>query len=238
LDTDGSGFIFADSAARFDLAVRTEGSRRFARMPAFATGYSIPAIAGSGELAVIDRDGSDSIFAGFDAQLGGTWFASRVWRFDYAAGRLTLLARGISMNDATADVTFERLFPRVRVSVDGHALTMSYDSAASIADPANGGAAAVRATSFIPRATFARWRAANPTWPSRVIAAGIQTIRVPRISIGAVTLENVEFSTRADDDVFSGDTVEGKLGANVFAHRAVVVDYPGARLQIEPAAVV
>ena len=232
LDTDGGGFVFSDAVERFGLLVRRDGSRRFARLPSFLESKSLPALPGSGELRVIDRDPSDPILQGFDAQLGGTWFANRAWRFDYPNATLTMIDQGMSDRDAI-DVAFDRMFPRIPAKIEGEVLTMSFDTAASIANPKVPGAAGVDATSFIPRARLERWRSAHPDWVVEDVAPGVRTIRVPRVVVGETKLPNVVFSTRPQDDVFQGDRVDGKLGANAFATRVVTIDYRRRRLWIE-----
>ena len=82
----------------------------------------------------------------------------------------------------------------------------------------------VRATSFIPHERLDRWHAEHPMWPIAEIAAGVREIRVPRVAIGRAVLQDVSFSTRPEDDVFEGDVVDGKLGANAFSSSVVTID--------------
>jgi hypothetical protein len=50
-------------------------------------------------------------------------------------------------------------------------------------------------------------------------------IRVPAVSAGGVAFRDVWFSTRPNDDVFQGDTVDVKLGPSAFGNCAVTIDY-------------
>ena len=97
LDTDGDGFVFKESVLKWDLPTftdRAKTTRRWTRLPAFASNASIPAPLGrEGRLVIYTRDADDlkdPILAGFDGQLGATWFQDRVWTFDYRAPTVLL----------------------------------------------------------------------------------------------------------------------------------------------------
>jgi hypothetical protein len=259
LDTDGSGFVFSESVARWALPTFTDRAktrRRWTKLPEFAPNASIPAPLGrEGRLAIFirdDDDRKDPILAGFDGQLGASWFQGRVWTFDYRTPAV-LLRDALTGDDGTrVPVRFEtgsdgqridaNQVPLLNVVVDGEPRTMSFDTAATVAlnERARSRLAdalpAVRATSFIRRAALDALRVAHPDWPA-VDDVSVQprmaALRVPSVRIGTVDLGPVWFTTRPDDDVFDGEPkLVGKLGANAFVNRVVSVDYPRAVLAI------
>jgi hypothetical protein len=259
LDTDGDGFMFSESIARWALPVIADPkgmARTWTRLPAFVQSASVPApVARDGRLIVFARDDGarrDPILNGFDGQLGASWFQDRTWTFDYRARRLML--RGPLRDDdgTTVPVRFatgpdgRRIdggqYPRVTVVVDGTAHVMSFDTAASVAlnpaarDRIDGGLPALRATSFIRRSLLAAWRSAHPDWPALddvSVQAGMAAIRVPSLRLGSIELGPVWFTTRPGDDVFEDEAnLDGKLGASAFSGRAVTLDYPRALLAV------
>lgn len=257
LDTSGSGFVFEDAVARWNLPVRVDGSRRWTRLPPFHPANSMPRPLGRhGELAVFDRsveDRANPILAGFDGQLGASWFQGRVWRLDYLNARVRVepsappdVRRKPAIplrfpTDAEGRRADGAWYPSVRVEIDGERLDMSFDIAATVAltetavRRLNDSLPPVRATSFVTSATARRWRERHPDWPivdDASVHPDIVLVRVPRVGLEGVQLGPVWFSTRHADDVFEGETVAGKLGANAYDGRIVVLDYPGAMLWI------
>jgi hypothetical protein len=233
LDTDGSGFIFDSAVDTFHLdAHKVEGKRR-ASLPVFAE-RSFPPLSISKDLPVFERgaqDRNDPILQGFDAQLGQTWFQGRTWRFDWPHGRCTMLGGTLDASNANVPVTIERGVPRIPVTVAGENLTMTFDIAASVAmNPST-----VRATTFVPQAVLDRWRRAHPDWTfarNVGVPQGVDRIVVPELRAGSVTMRNVECTTRPGDDVFEGEDVDGKLGANALAGFVAILDYRTSRLRL------
>jgi hypothetical protein len=238
LDTDGSGFVFANAVKRLSLPSRSDGMRALAQLPRFDPTHGIPPLVrGGGELPVFDpkdADAADPILKGFDAQLGGSWFADRVWRLDFARAAMSLRLAPLPAALANLPLAFDGVYPQTTVTIDGESLAMSLDIAASVASRSDGGA--VSATSFVRRATFERWHSAHPQWPvERAVSTldGIDRIVVPEVRAGSAVFTSVAFTTRPGDDVFEGGDLAGKLGANAYAGRIVTIDYPNARLRIE-----
>lgn len=231
LDTDGSGFIFAEAVRAFGL--RVDG--KSASLPAFAPNASIPEPGrNGGTLPVFERsaaDRADPILQDFEAQLGATWFAGRIWRMNFKSQSVAMLHSPLAERDATASVELtDSVYPHIVVRVDGETLQASFDIAASLATgktPSD-----VRATSFVTAATFDKWSGAHPEWTARTYPGGVRAIFVPDVSVGETTFTNVEFSTRPNDDVFEGQDLQLKLGANAFADSVVTIDYTTARLAI------
>jgi len=239
LDTDGSGFVFANAVARLTLPTRSDGMQSLTRLPRFDPTHGVPPLVrNGGELPVFDPkngDGGDPILQGFDAQLGGSWFADRVWRLDFARSAMSLRLTALPAGLANLPVTFEGVYPRTMVTIASETLPMSLDIAASVAVLTPNGPT-VEATSFVRRATLERWHSEHPQWQvDRAVSTlpGVDRIVVPEVRVGGGVFTNVGFTTRPADDVFEGAVVAGKLGANAYADRIVTIDYPNARLRIE-----
>jgi hypothetical protein len=235
LDTDGSGFVFANAVRRLALPVRRDGTRSLTRLPRFDPARAVPPVVrNDGELPVFDpqdADAADPILQGFDAQLGGSWFADRAWRLDFARGTIALRLTPLASSDANAPLSLDRDFPRTAAAVEGETLAMPVDIAASVAT-----AQGVVATSFVRRDLFERWRSEHPQW--RVDTGfgslpGTDRIVVPELRVGGTIFTDVAFTTRPNDDVFEGSDLAAKLGANAYAGRVLTIDYPNARLRIE-----
>ena len=62
----------------------------------------------------------------------------------------------------------------------------------------------------------------------------VDRIVVPSVRFGSEELENVAFTTRPHDDVFQGEDLRGKLGANAYGNRVVVIDYVSGLLRLDP----
>lgn len=230
LDTDGSGFVFDDVVRKYHLP--TDG--KSAHLPAFRAASSIPAPSRDGGVLTIHVRSADEraepILQDFEAQLGGSWFADRIWHLDFRKGALALLGSPLRAAQATAPLTMKKIYPRVELEIAGKGMPASFDIAASVAE--GSAVSSVRATSFVKNETFAQWLDANPTWATRGIGRGILGITVPVVRLGSSQFSNVEFTTRPDDDVFEGDDVTVKLGANAYAGRVVTLDYTTARLRV------
>ena len=237
LDTDGSGFVFASAVKRLALPTRSDGMRSLAHLPRFDPTHGVPPLVhGGGELPVFDAGNSvsDPILQGFDAQLGGSWFADRVWRLDFARPAMSMRLSPLPAALANLPLTFDGAYPRTTVTIAGESLAMSLDIAASVA--LGGAGTTVSATSFVRQSTLERWSSQHLQWSvERGVSTlpGVDRIVVPEVIAGSIVFTSVAFTTRPGDDVFEGDDVAGKLGANAYADRIVTIDYPNARLRIE-----
>ena len=220
LDSNGSGFISKQLADRLHLPV----AGGHAKVPSFV--QPIPPVGGDGMLPVVDTlTPKDPILDGVDLQLGATWFAGRVWSIDYRNQHMTWHPDNHSVTD-DAILAIRMIFPNgpypvIPVVVVGDLLKMDLDTAASVADKRG----FVRATSFIPRSRFDKWRTAHPDWNVQAISTGVDRIDVPEVNFGHYPLGGVSFTTRPNDDVFEGESVDGKLGSNAFAFSVLMLDY-------------
>lgn len=189
-----------------------------------------------------------------DGFLGRTWFADRVWVFDYPARTLSIMTSGgvepgrsphIVTLGFQADSAGQRTshFPRIRVEIDGDTLDLLFDTGATIAlsDAAHAqvadGAPPERGGSFITQEVFERWRSRHPDW--LVIEGADRTInmpiiRVPRISIAGYEVGPVWFAMRPDRNFhqfmsqWMDRRIDGALGGSGLRYFRVTVDYPRA----------
>lgn len=190
-----------------------------------------------------------------DGQLGAGYLPGRVWTFDYP-GRRVVAEGSTWQPHAEAHRTplgFLREkgvpvsgFPRITVQVEGEAIDLLFDTGATSHPTALGKAATgdstVRGqgvTSYITHSQFERWRTAHPGW--RVVDKGddllgpehpIRIIEVPKLTVAGWTVGPVWFTERPDGSFHNfmaqwmDKRPEGALGANVFRHFVVTVDYP------------
>ena len=259
LDTDGGGFVFAEAVERWNLPVLPGPAGRkgrWTRLPAFDPTVSVPAPLGRGGLLpIFTRDAADRrdpILAGFDGQLGASWFQERVWTFDYIARRVGLRSKLDARDGRRIPVRFRTdaagarrdgaQSPRVDLAVGGAAIAASFDIAATVAltetarQLIDSRSPAVRATSFVRRKTLAAWKNVHAEWlllHDVSTNPGIEAIRVPSVQLGPLDLGESWFTTRPDDDVFEGDDdIDAKLGAPAFYGRVVTLDYPAGLLAL------
>ena len=134
-------------------------------------------------------------------------------------------------------------FPRIKMKVDGEEIDVLFDTGATtfLTDKAlkelNDGRNATRATSFITKVMFEKWRKKHPKW--RVIekaesTTGEAMIRVPKIKIAGYKIGPVWFTRRANNNFhkfmskFMDKKIEGAIGGNALHHFRITVDYPKA----------
>lgn len=223
--------------------------------PTYRRGKGIPMNAGLPcdapalvyDLAKADRE---------DGQLGTGYWAGHVWTFDYPAQTLWLepsswhpapgmhrLALGFP-RDAHGKTVGG--FARIFIRVAGETLPMLLDTGAT-GHPTVAGriaydevtATGIGVTSYLTHAQLERWHAAHPQW--RVIADGddlrgnSRLIEVPRVVVGDWSVGPVWFTERPDAAFgdkdggmasYTDGPVSGALGANVYRHFRMTIDYP------------
>jgi hypothetical protein len=191
-----------------------------------------------------------------DGQLGAPYFKGRIWTFDYPGQRLMLenstwkpdgdsqrALMGLQKNDAGQIVGS---YPRITIHVDGQPIDMLLDTGAS-AYPTSEGAQISKVamvhgegvTSYITTSVLERWHHAHPSW--RLVEKGdrlgqyeARLIEVPQVQITGWSVGPVWFTERPDaafHDMMSSlmdKQVEGAVGANVFEHFVMTLDYPHA----------
>jgi hypothetical protein len=186
-----------------------------------------------------------------DGFLSRSWFADRVWIFDYPAGTLAQVqgpAPSFAPEHRTplafqTDSAGRRTthFPRITAVVDGDTLDLLFDTGATttLTDSAlaalGDGGPTRRGTSFITRSVFERWQSAHPDW--RVVkgadASGdAPMIEVPRVTIAGHEVGPVWFTGRADQAFheymaqWMDRPLDGALGGSALRYFTVLVNYP------------
>ncbi|MFB6247489.1 MAG: hypothetical protein ABEL97_02865 [Salinibacter sp.] len=220
--------------------------------PDFKAGASIPPPHGRNRFLVLPDKGP-ATFIDADGQLGNTWFAGKVWTFDYGAERLLL-------HDSTETLSFDpehtvplafqtdstgahlRHFPRIEATIADSTYSFLFDTGATFllsqsaqrvfgGSPKQGG-------SFVIASVFDHWRSEHPDW--RVLKSAGQRgerplIRVPEVTIAGHTVGPVWFERQPDQGFqqklapLMDRSVEGALGGSLFQYFRITVDYPGER---------
>jgi hypothetical protein len=192
-----------------------------------------------------------------DGFLGTSWFQNRIWTFDYP-GRMLVLhtrsprpapnARRIAVGFKT-DSNGVRIqhYPRIQIEVEGDTLDMLFDTGATtlLSDSAAAlladGRSPARATTFIMRSVFDRWRAKHPEW--RVIAraegySGMDMIQVPSVTIAGFRTGAAWFTVRNDVNYrnFSRSfdkPIVGAIGGNALKSLRITMDFPASVAYVE-----
>lgn len=255
-DSGGAGAIlYSRTVDRLKLPasgpIMFEGNKlKRADWPAFADKASIPPCVNLPDLFVRPAPSFD---VKYDGSLGHTWFAGRVWTFDYPGQRLLWRAPGdLPAHDKLHEIPLgfrtdekgerDNDFPRIQVTIDGEVLNFLFDTGATtFLTPAAVRAlgdkrAADRAGSFINQRTFKKWRAKHPDW--RVIehaesTTGASLIEARSVLVAGWPAEPVWFTTRPDinldryDQMMDKPIVGAFGGSGMYPFR-VTVDYVNA----------
>jgi hypothetical protein len=239
-----------------DSVVRGYDTLRFTTMPSFRADASIPFGSPNPEIGrrilVVDPI---AFATGTDGFLGHEWFAGQVWTFDYPKHQLLLRSAGdlprhtpkhrIPVGFQTDSAGRRTLnFPRIQVLIDGDSLDLLFDTGAmtALTDSAHialrDGRPARRATSFVVKSVFDRWRQRHPKW--RVIEGADQLsdttfpmIEVPGLDVGGFRIGPVWFTARPDQNFvrfsrWMDRPVVGALGGSALQYLQVTIDYPGS----------
>jgi hypothetical protein len=244
VDSDGSGFLRSGLIGRLHLQTVTmlmQGGQTSAGayLPALDERGFPPVTGNHGALPVLNDAEvlNDPVFNGIDGQLGWSWLNERIWTIDYVGHHVFQDHTSPPIRSADrVHLIFDRdhRYPSLDIVVDGKTYRAALDTAATVAlsqkavSAVADGLPAVRATSFIRRGTMDMWHSEHPDWQYLAEAGqskGVALIRVPTVRASRLTFHNVWFSTRPDDDVFSGETVEAKLGPTAFGRCALTIDY-------------
>lgn len=197
----------------------------------------------------------DSRLSHEDGQLGAGYLPGHSWTFDYPARKLWLesmhwqpakdmhrVALGFPRG---AQGVLMSGFPRIPIRVDGETVNLLLDTGAT-AQPTIAGKVAgteiapngIGVTSYITTRQLERWHHAHPDW--RIVDHGddlgvdARLIEVPRIEVGGWTIGPVWFTERPNEafelpagmSKYMDGVVSGALGANVFRHFVMTIDYP------------
>jgi hypothetical protein len=259
-DTGGGIFVFAAVAENLKLvktSVKGDDGKTFetVSLPAFKPDATIPEPLGTnGRLYVVPALEKSAIFDDWTGMLGQTWFAGRVWTFDYLKKQLLLRASGdlpkhsvehrVKLGFPTNKAGKRAAnYPRIGVIIDGEPIDLLFDTGASTELSASALSAlkdnrpAVRGTSFIVASVFEKWRKKHSDW--RVIeksnlSGSEAMIEVPRITVAGFTVGTVWFTRKPDPNFhvymsqFMDKRIEGALGGSALKYFRVSVDYPNA----------
>lgn len=251
----GTNMLWPETVARLGLSGewlrQGSDSVRLVALPPMRDGAAIPLPAAPppfGERFLVFGSGE---FPEGDGFLSRTWFAGRVWLFDYPAGTLALIegepppvAPGHRVplhfqTDSAGNRTTH--FARVTAVVDGDTLDLLFDTGATTTltpaalEALGDGGPAKRGTSFIIRSVFERWRERHPEW--RVIegadaVGNAPMIEVPRVTIAGHEVGPVWFTGRADRAFqeymaqWMDRPLHGALGGSAFKYFRILVNYP------------
>lgn len=254
----GANMLYQAIATRLGLPVDTvRQGNESARLVNWPVGSTLPAPSPeapfAGRLMVMTPPPG----LGGDGFLGRTWFATRVWRFDYPAGELWLLPSApAGSTDHTVPLWFQAdssgrrttHFPRIEAVVDGDTLQFLFDTGATLmvadsARPALGHPPHPElATSFITDEVFRRWRSRHPDWT--VVergerGTGASLIRADNVRLAGFDTGPVWFTVRPDRSFhqfmaqWMDRPLDGALGGSAFRGFRITVDYPGATATFE-----
>lgn len=256
-DSAGGHFLVDEVAEALKLPLEdlgeTEGMKvKQCPYPDFKPSAFIPA-ATEPRLFAFPKKVTDGPLAGYDGMLGQPWFTGRVWTFDYPGKTLYWRAPGdLPAHKPQDEVKLyfktnaagkrTNNFARMEITVDGEKLPFLFDTGATdelgpdalklIAD----GGPANRATSFLTKSTYEKWRKAHPEW--KVIelrtSTGQAMIQVPKITIAGHNVGPVWFSVQGDNAFhqymaqWMDKPTEGALGGSALKYFKVTADWPNA----------
>ena len=255
-DTGGGLYLHDHVAERLGLAVeqaRGDGGQplEVVSLPPLHPDTPMPPVTVlDGRLPVAHAAPFGDVFG--DGILGQGWFRERVWTFDYGAQTLVLHEAAPGCDDGhelplgfqEQDGRRTASYPRIQAEVDGQTLDLLLDTGATVLLTESGlaalgdGGPAERATSFVVRSVFDRWRAAHPDWPVIEAAdrmADDPMIEVPAVTVGGLRVGPVWFTARDDPNFheymsqWMDRRIDGALGGSALRYLRLTVDCPGAR---------
>lgn len=264
LDTGADSLINRDVAQRFQLPITKvhidkQQTVDETPMPPFQPRFGIPPPTKNGGRLIVMDSSVSPLVGGKDAPqqdgvLGQSWFAGRVWTFDYPGRRLLLRPPGdlpqvppqhrVPLGFQTDKAGIRTTgFPRLQATIDGEKIDFLFDTGAETRLTPNAVASlndqgpTVRATSFIILSTLRKWHRHHPDW--RIIQhaeAGTDEpmIEVPQVTVGGYTVGPVWFTDRADANFhpamsqYMDKEIDGALGGSCFQYLRITLDYPKA----------
>lgn len=259
----GASMIWLDTVAALGLDVEWvklahEQIVQVTALPSFEEGWEIPlpyAPEPIGERFVVWGEKRETSLAKTGV-LGRTWFADRIWHFNYPRQTLHLLnneydqptaGRYVTELGFQTDENGKRTthFPRIQVEVDGRTLDLLLDTGAhAVLAPEvveQMGGISVVGTSFIIEPIFRHWQAENPNW--RIIDEADRTLKMPMIEVPRVVIADcavgpVWFTMRPEKNFhdymsqWMDRQVDGALGGSALQYLNFVVDYPNAKVEL------
>lgn len=258
LDTGGGLYLHTSAAARVGVGLSSapkDGEKVL--LPPFQAGRGVPPpLPNGGRIGLMAPERGWSADGDSDGMLGQAWFGDRVWTIDYPGRTLTLHAQAPPPAGTRVPLGFARTkdgrrgsnFPRIEVLIDGAQVDLLFDTGATVKlssaalSAIGDGGPKVRATSFIVRSLFERWRKAHPDWRVLAVAEAATSepmIEVPEVTVAGHRVGPVWFTRREDGNFHDWMSsmmdrrIEGALGGNALRHFRITVDYPGAQAFFE-----
>ncbi|WP_052487157.1 hypothetical protein [Gordoniibacillus kamchatkensis] len=253
IDTGGDMFVTPDGVNRANLVVsKIELDGQYydvTALPEFDDNEWIPPLLIDGKspnLAVIESEICN------DGLLGQAWFADRVWTFDYLNQRLIYhrywagpLIKGehcVTLGFIKDNKGSRKLnFPRIQAVIDNETINFLFDTGATLKLSAQAlnelgdGLPDIRATSFITKHLFEKWRELHPDWKVIKNADGkFSLIEVPEIILAGFKVGPVWFTERPDENFhqfmsqWMDQQIDGALGGSAFKFFRITVDYSNA----------
>ena len=194
-----------------------------------------------------------------DGMLGAGYLPGHIWTFDYPQKQLWLEPPSWRADAGMHQVKLGFMrnaagnkgsgMARIQIMVDGQPLDMLLDTGAT-AKPTAAGIEATRietkhgigVISYITSGVMDRWHRDHPNW--RMVRDGdnifgahaaTRLIEVPRLTIAGWQVGPVWFTERSDAtfhnymSAYMDQPIEGVVGANVFEHFVMTVNYPADR---------
>lgn len=192
-----------------------------------------------------------------DGVLGAGFMPGRIWTFDYPHAQLWIEPGhwhapadlhsgplGFLRDDKGR---LESGMPRITLQVDGKGVEMLLDTGATAVPTPEGAQASgtptvhgIGVTSYIATRVLDGWHHQHPQW--RIVANGdaligqtpTRLIEVPSVEIAGWSTGPVWFTERPDKAFsdymapYMDQPIEGSLGANVFGHFVMTIDYPAS----------
>lgn len=262
-DTGGGRFplLLQPAANRLDLprdTITLRGrSMPAAPFPEFRSNASVPSPQNQEQFLVLPNQGMAKHLDA-DGQLGQSWFAGRVWTFDYGAERL-LLHNSTESLSFDSEHTIQLAFrtdstgahlshhARIEATIADTTHSFLFDTGATLLLSDNAqrvlDSPGKRGGNFVIASVFDRWRTEHPDWSVVKNVSGPRgnrpIIQVPSVTIAGHTVGPVWFERQPDrafhkDGKLSIDqSVEGALGGSLFQYFRMTVDYPGERAYFE-----
>ncbi|MBL0937679.1 MAG: hypothetical protein IBJ03_02230 [Gemmatimonadaceae bacterium] len=260
LDSGGGGMLATKRTLRrlgyepeFLLVEGTDSVFTGGAFPSFRADALIPPPRCSRPLYGLDDD-LPAELEDADGILGHTWFAGRVWVYDYPQRQLSVFEAPPpprTFDAHTIPMTLKdpprKNFPRIQVAIAGDTIGMLLDTGATSeltpeAVEVMGDGPAMRASAFVSTRLWNRWRLDHPTW--RVIESGeVRTraalIEVPSLSIAGYEVGPVWFAKRPDsvyDRMMNPQmdrAVDASLGGAALRTFRMTMDYPNQRVTFE-----
>lgn len=249
-NTSGGAYLLESTVDDYGLqSVKNNDGTEFVKLDALLKEAGLPTT--QREMTLVVNDKESSLQPGIHGELGQSWFANHVWKFDYENQELVYNEFSLASGDAsTVQIAFkendrgERMsnLPLAFASIEGVDIPFIIDTGAKMEPTAEASAALGTYTeepvamSFIIDFIFEHWKTIHPEWQVVETAdaemGNVSMIQVPEITIAGVTVGPVWFASRPDINYleymarFTNIPAMGSLGGNFLSNFNLTIDYP------------